>query len=118
MFEAQAFEFPFVESLPKREKSRVEKAIDLMREMSELQKREGALVPAILAAKILNVSHQRLYELSELGRVRTIEFHGHRYITEKDLVEFAKMERKAGRPVKAPTMKDCLAMAKEYVRKK
>lgn len=116
MFEAQATEFPFMAELPKREKSRVGKALEAMREMSELQKRVGALVPAALAAKILNVSRQRFYQLVDAGTLKTVQFHGHHYITESDLVEFANSDRTPGRRKTAPTFRECMEMAREWAK--
>jgi hypothetical protein len=116
MFEAAANEFPFVESLPKREKSRVLKTLDLLVEFSDLQKKHGTLLPAPLAWGVLGVSRQRLYELLAEGRLKGIQHHGQWYIPEAEFVEFCKLERKSGRPFKRPTFRECLTRGKELTK--
>ena len=121
MFEATVNEFPFVEALPKREKGRVAKILETIREFSALQKEHGTLIPAPLAWGVLGVSRSRLYELVELKRLPGIQHHGQWYIPEEALLEFCKSERKAGRPPKVPTsnrdlLKISIEAAKEFSR--
>lgn len=93
-------EMPFVETLPKREKSRLARLWDHFAAVREISKEHGMLVPVKLAADLAGVSHQRIAELIEDGRLVRIDLHGHRYITENSFVDWAKSERKTGRPVK------------------
>ena len=122
MFEAPATEFPFVAELPKREKSRLVKIWDQLQELSALMEEKGLLVPFPVAASLLEISHQRVQEICESGRLDRIEFRGHRYVTEKSIVEFAKCERKAGRPPgrgieQAATVRGAWKMARQISKK-
>lgn len=103
MFEAAAaIEFPFVEKLPKREKSRIQKAWDLVSALNKAQQEKGNLIPYGLAAKVLGVSATRITELRRLGTLDSVEIDGHVFVSEHSLIAFAKSERKAGRPPKLP----------------
>lgn len=99
MFEAQAIEFPFVERLPKREKTRLGNLWEELREASK----DGLFLPPATAARLLDVSRQRVYDLIEQGTLKTVDFDGGRYVTEASIVAFCQTERKAGRPVGIPT---------------
>lgn len=101
MFEAAITEFPFVAEMPKRDRSKFVKVWDHFQELGEIAKREGMLVPQTYAAKILGVSKQRVWQFVEEGRLRSVEVNGVRFVGEKSLIEFCKMERKSGRPVQA-----------------
>ena len=103
MFEATANEFPFVEALPKRQKGRVAKMLDQVKEFGALQKEHGALYPSQLVRGILGFSHQRMSQLIEAGILKAVKHHGHWFIPEAAFVEFVNTERKAGRPPKIPT---------------
>jgi hypothetical protein len=95
-------DFPFVEQLPKREKSRLAKLWDHFTEVREASKVHGMLVPMTMAADLAGVSKQRILQIIEDGRLVRIEVNGHPFITENSFVEWAKGERKAGRPLKVP----------------
>jgi hypothetical protein len=99
MFEAVATDFPFVAELPKREKSKVVKVWESFQELSRVSAVEGMLIPQAFAAKVLDVSRQRVYELSGEGRLKVVLVNGHKFVTEKSVIDYAKSERKAGRPV-------------------
>jgi len=103
MFKADVLEMPFVSSLPKREKSKVEKVWDVLRELAQFESIHGRLLPQTFAAKLLNVSRQRVCELADLGRLETFEVSGVRMVTENSIVAYAQSERKAGRPHGLPT---------------
>lgn len=93
-------------------------AWDLFNRMSEIQKREGMLVPVMLAAKVLNVSRTRIDQLVEAGSLNRIEVDGHVFLTENSVVAFAKTERKAGRPSKPSfTLSDAMDAAKNGLKK-
>jgi hypothetical protein len=93
-------DFPFVEELPKREKSRLAKLWDHLAEVRAIQREHGMPIPVKFAADLAGVSHQRIMQIVEDGRLVVIEMQGHRYITENSFVEWAKSERKHGRPLK------------------
>lgn len=109
-------EFPFVGQLPKREKSKLRQVWDLINELSEIAKTEGVLVPATMAAKALNISRQRFHQLIQDRQIRVIVVQGNNYVSEKDLVAFAEVERKNGRPINPPDRwKDCIRASYEYL---
>jgi hypothetical protein len=74
---------------------------------------KGTVVPPVLAAKLLGISRQRVWELANDGKLERIEFEGHSFISENSIVALAKTERKAGRPFKIPeTVKECWVAAR------
>lgn len=123
MFKAAELEFPWVNELPKREKSRLAKAWDRLKAFSDATKEAGALVPVSFAASILGVSDQRVRDLVNDGILEGIRLEGHLFISERSIVTWAKTERKAGRPPKVlegslQIWKASHAAAKEWVGKK
>lgn len=92
-------EMPFMATLPKREKRAVMDAWGELAEFCEMIKQDGAAIPVTFAARVLNVSRQRVYELINEGRIRTVELGGHVFVVADSLVEWGRTERKAGRPV-------------------
>lgn len=100
MHEAAISEFPFVEALPKREKSKLAKAWDLFKEIKAVSATEGVLLPVNLTCRLLDLSRTRIDELCTDGRLRRIKIAEHVYITENSILEHARDERKNGRPLK------------------
>jgi len=97
-------EFPFVADLPKREKTKLASLWDNFQEIKTVTEAHGMLVPVSLAAELLGISRQRIHELMEAGRLQRVEFRGRAYMTEDQLHEYARAERKAGRPPKVRTL--------------
>lgn len=92
-------EFPFVEALPKREKSKLSSLWDRFTEFQRQVERLGPPISPALAAALLGLSNQRVAQLIEAGRFQVVESPlGHRVITGNSFVEFCKLERKTGRP--------------------
>jgi hypothetical protein len=123
MHVAEAIEFPFGEGMQKREKSRLVKVWDRLQELKSIAEEKGAIVPAVFAAKLLGVSKQRIDVLMNDGRLERVDVDAHPFITERSIVEFAKSERKSGRPLKTPStnreMWDASkSAAKEMMRKR
>lgn len=113
MFEASISEFPFVATLPKREKSAVGKALDVVAEFTALTKEHGSLVPAGLVGPMLNLSKQRVQQLIDGGRFPgAVKFHRNWFIPEVALIDYAKAEKLRGRPPKALTFKESLEVAR------
>lgn len=104
MTQIEAREFPFVESLPKREKSKWRRIWDHFQELKRVSEVKGMLVPVRLGAELLGISRQRVDELVADGRIEVVEVDGRRFATEVSIVEYARSERKAGRPTKAETI--------------
>ena len=106
MYQAAVTEFPFVEALPKREKSKLSKLWDELKEVKRLADEKGVIVPQHMAAGLLGLSKQRIGQLIDDGRLEGILIHGTRFVTENSIREFAGTERKAGRPPKIATNKE------------
>jgi len=85
--------------MAKREKSKLAKVWDLVKQLRAATEEEGALIPVMLAAKCLDLSRTRIDDICRDGRLRRVTVDGHVFITEKSIVEFAKVERKNGRPL-------------------
>ena len=114
-----ASEFPFVEGLPKREKSKLAKIMDLFNEARALSDVKGMLVPMAFAAKIVGVSRQRIDELCQKGQLERFYLGQQPFVTEASLIAWGQSERKAGRPLKLPESKrEIWKMAKDSVRGK
>ena len=99
MFQAAISEFPFVESLPKREKSRLRTMWDHVNALIEASEKDGFPIQQAYAARLLGFSRQRMCALVDQGRFRTVEVNGERFVTMNSVMEFAETERKNGRPV-------------------
>lgn len=107
-------EFPFVESLPKRDKGRVQTAWDHFRELSEISKSKGMIMPQSFAAYVLGVSRSRVSQLIDAGRLRAVDVRGERWVTEDSIVEWARAEHRVGRPPNIPkTVGECLTVARQ-----
>jgi len=104
MAQIKALEFPFVNALPKREKSKWRKAWDYFQELSRITSEKGILVPLSFGAEVIGVSRQRVDELVDDGRIEVVEVHGKRFVTETSVIEYCRSERKVGRPTKADSM--------------
>jgi hypothetical protein len=109
-------EFPFVAELPKREKSKLRKVWDRLKDFQEFMQKEGECVPPVVAAGLLDVSRQRVHELIQEASLREVRFEGHPYVTVNSIVDHCKSERKAGRPVKEMTMRRAMGISKRMVR--
>lgn len=93
-------DFPFVEALPKREKSRFAKLWDHLREVRAVQSKVGEVIPQGFVADLLGLSTQRIGQFLDEGRLEGVSIHGRRYVTVRSIEQFAQVERKNGRPVK------------------
>jgi len=99
MFEVAINEFPFVAEMPRAEKREAKGMWERYKELSSLAQVHGMLMPPWMASKLLDVSQQRVSELMADGRLQRIEWEGRPFVTENSVVDYAKTERKAGRPV-------------------
>jgi hypothetical protein len=101
---AQLAEFPFTADLPKREKTKVGKVLDALDEILRLTEDKGPAVCQKAAASFLGVSVQRVGQFLDDGKMEFWTIEGTRYVYVKSLKEFAKLERKTGRPPKPKGM--------------
>lgn len=106
-------EFPFVQQLPQREKSKLVKLWDHFAAVRMAIDQHGMLVPVSLAAELAGVSRQRIDQLVDSDRLVRIELNGHPFITENSFVQWAKSERKNGRPLKQHSAGDTWKIAKK-----
>ncbi len=97
-----ASEFPFVQELPKREKSRRMKLLDVLEQLEERTRHKGPVIPQTLAAEILGISRQRVGQLVEAQRIESCLLNGTRFVFLKSFVQFCQEEKRGpGRPLKA-----------------
>jgi hypothetical protein len=101
MFNAAITEFPFVETMPKREKSKLAKLWAHLSAVRAIVAEKGTLLPQHMVADMLNLSRSRVGQLVDDGRLEAVEIHGVRYVTADSVEACAKIERKiTGRPPK------------------
>lgn len=101
MHHAEVLELPGLNlEMPNREKSKLAKVWEHFEELRAVVAEKGMLVPQHLVADLLGLSKQRVHVLVNEGRFEVVELQGHRYLTEQSVVDFAKDERKHGRPLK------------------
>lgn len=112
----QIEEFPFVAEMPKRAKSKLATRWEVFERMQAIVEVEGLLVPPVLAGKLLGVSKQRVDELMKVGRLKRVDWEGHPFVTENSLHEYARSERKGGRPPKVRTVAQVVKLAVQMTR--
>jgi predicted DNA-binding transcriptional regulator AlpA len=117
MFEAQLVEFPFMAEMPKRERSKMGTLWDRFTQLKEITEKKGMLLPVVFCSKLLGVSRQRVYDLLKEGRMERVEVEGQMYITEESFVAWCKAEHKAGRPVRALSLSESKAVARDMMAK-
>ena len=99
MIDAVMGEFPFVEALPKREKSKLVKLWDRVSDFRRVSAEEGGLVTVMVAGRLLDVTRSRVDQLCDEGHLRVVRFEDHVFISASSIEDYAKQEkRKAGRP--------------------
>jgi hypothetical protein len=106
-----ASEFPFVESLPKREAKKVCSFWTALEDFVRVQRQVGAIAPAGLVAKVLNVHQTRISQLVEAGLLERVEVEGRGFITERSVRAYAARERQGGRPPKGLSVREALQAA-------
>lgn len=93
-------DFPFVAELPKREKSRLARLWDHLREVRAVQAEKGEVIPQSFVGDLLGLSTQRVGQFLDEGRLEGVSINGRRYVTVRSIEQFAQVERKTGRPFK------------------
>jgi hypothetical protein len=110
---AEALTFPFVENLPKRQRSKIATLWDQVEELARIQQEVGPVAPQILVSKVLGVSRARVCNLIDSGVLEAVDFHGNRMITKRSLEAYAKAERLKGRPLGKVSLPEMMRMAWE-----
>ena len=98
MNDAATTDVPFVAQLPKSNQSKLVKLWNAFRHLYAIQEKHGFPVPRTAAAALLEVHPTRIDQFVADGRLESFDWNGHVYVTENSLVEFARVERKNGRP--------------------
>jgi len=91
--------FPFVESLPKREASPVVRVWDRIQGLIASSDEHGVLLPVSVVAKALNVGRTRVDQLVEAGHLKRVDIYDHVFISSKSLREYAQTPRLPGRRI-------------------
>lgn len=73
-------------------------------------------------ATILGVSRQRVHQLADEGTFSVFEFYGMKWLLEKEVVAFGKLNRRAGENQYTPSVKqmwkDSHEMGGEFIKKR
>lgn len=108
---AKLSEFPFVSKLARKEKSKVARLMDVLAELEKVTNEKGPVMPQALAADILGVSTQRVGQILDDGRLEGVQVGRCRFVIVSSFKEFAKEERKTGRPPKVLGKYEAVAKA-------
>jgi hypothetical protein len=73
---------------------------DEIKEIAELSRKHGQLLPQMFASPILGVTSERVFALVQENRFRTWQFLGKTWLCEDDLLAYGQSDRRAGRPKK------------------
>jgi len=113
--QADVLEFPFMATLPKRERTKMGKLWDDFNELRTTMREKGILLPQSVVACLLNVSRSRVCQWVDEGRMDFVRVGDARFVTESSFIEFCKVERKTGRPVALPeTFRESVRRAKDH----
>lgn len=124
--EAAVKEFPFVENLPKLEKTRIQRVWEHFQQVRQISQTEGIPIPQHFVAKLLGLSQARVTQLVQSGQLKAVRVGEQRMVTENSLVDWARSEHKAGRPTRLHQIEpgvtgaalEAFEIAKAYKRKK
>ena len=84
-----------------------------MREFKRIAKLQGGLVPQSVAATALGVSRQRIHQLVTEGTLSHWTFYGMKWLSENEVVSFAKLHRGEGENQYRPSAKEMWKAARE-----
>jgi len=94
--------------------------IDHTREFFRIVKLHGGLVPMSTVATVLGVSRQRVHQLVGEGTFSHWTFYGMKWLSQKEVVSFAKLNRRAGenqyRPSAKQMWKDSRKVCPEFMK--
>jgi hypothetical protein len=92
-------DFPFMETLPKREQKKVRTAWDQYEEFKIIVRERGGVIPPAVAAGLGGVSRERISQLMQKGTLERVELGTFVFITADSFSSWVVSERKSGRPV-------------------
>jgi hypothetical protein len=84
-----------------------------VREFMRLTKLHGGMLPISACAIVLGVSRQRVHQLVDEGTFSVHEFYGMKWLLEKEVVPFARLNRRAGENQFKPSAKHLWKMGHE-----
>jgi hypothetical protein len=91
-----------------------------LKEFLRITKQHGGLVPMSAVATVLGVSRQRVHQLAGEGTFSVFKFYGMKWLLEKEVVAFAKLNRRPGenqyKPGAKQMWKDSHEFGKEFVK--
>ena len=89
---------------------------------STVSKLKGGLVPQSVVPTILGVSRQRVHQLVEEGTFSYWTFYGMKWMSQDEVISFAKLNRQAGenqyKPSRKQMWKDAREAGSEFIRKR
>ena|SRR5208282_5425344 len=92
------------------------------KEFMRLLKIKGGLVPQSVVPTILGVSRQRVHQLVEEGTFSYWTFYGMKWLSQDEVISFAKLNRQAGenqyKPSRKQMWKDARETGAEFMRKR
>jgi hypothetical protein len=84
------------------------------REFSRISKLHGGLVPVSVVPTILGITRQRVHQLVEEGTFSHWTFYGKKWLSQEDVVSFAKLKRQAGENQFKPGAKELWKASHEH----
>lgn len=79
--------------------------LEITKEFKRISALHGGLVPQSIVGSVLSMSRQRVHQLIAEGTFSTWEFYGMKWLSQNEIVEFGKLQRKAGENQHKPSMK-------------
>lgn len=87
--------------------------LDQVREFKRISELKGGLVPQAVAGTVLGVSRQRIHQLISEGTFSVWQFYGMNWLSQDEVVSFAKLERAAGENQHKPSVKELWKVSRE-----
>lgn len=94
-----------VKQVAPKKASKIGRLLERLNEFRKFEAEYGELIPLPVAVGLLGVTKQRVYALIDEGRISSCVFEGHHYVTLDTVFDYAKSERKGGRPPKSEGIK-------------
>lgn len=111
-----AFLPAFVAELSKPQQGRWQRVKENYLRFKAATDEHGMLVPASLAAKLADVSRQRIAQLREAGKLQCVDLDGHIYVTERSLLEWMNAPTDRGGRPRKPTMLELWSISQSWAK--
>ena len=86
---------------------------DDIKEFVKTIKLHGGLVPMSQVATVLGLSRQRVHQLADEGTFTVYHFYGMKWLLQKEVISFGKLQRQAGENQHEPSNKQMWKEARE-----